>query len=96
MTRLPEPAAQPPEPVRKAAEETVQGCRDLAAADLARAALMDTANGRHRLENSASSWTNRADMIQDLQDSLEVRQAASRAEWADDETADDAPEAAGS
>lgn len=96
MTRLPDTAAQPPEPVRKAAGDTVEGCRGLAAADLARAALMDTANGRHRLENSASSWTNRAEMIQDLQDSLEVRQAAARAEWEDDEPARDVPEESGS
>jgi hypothetical protein len=66
---------------KKAVQDTVIGCRELAAADLARASLMDTANGRRRLESSALSWTSRAELIQRLDDSFEARQALARLEW---------------
>ena len=65
----------------RAAEDTAAGCRQHAAADLARAAQMDTANGRHRLETSAASWENRAVSIEDMDDSSEARRALARAEW---------------
>ena len=71
--------------LQKPAEETVSGCRGLAEADLARAALADTANGRGRLEASAASWNSRADMIQEGEDSFAERQAEAKAEWADGE-----------
>ena len=61
------------------------GCRELAAADLARASLLDTANGRRRLESSALSWTGRAELIQRSDDSHDARQAVARAEWEDGE-----------
>jgi hypothetical protein len=70
---------------QKAVQDTVAGCRELAAADLARASLMDTTNGRQRLETSASSWTSRAEVIQRLDDSFDARQAVARAEWEDGE-----------
>ncbi len=60
----------------KSVHDTVSGCRDFAAADLARAALMDTENGRRKLEHSAGSWHSRADMLQRLDDSFEARHAA--------------------
>ena len=65
----------------KAAEDTAAGCREHAAADLTRAAQMDTANGRQRLEASAASWESRAASIEDLDDSSEARRALARAEW---------------
>ena len=71
--------------LQKPAEETVSGCRGLAEADLARAALADTSNGRQRLEASAASWNSRADMIQEQEDSFVERRAAAAAEWADGE-----------
>lgn len=72
---------------QKAAQDTAAGCHELAAADLARASLMDTENGRRRLESSASSWTSRAQLIQRLDDSFEARRASARAEWAAGEAA---------
>ncbi|HEY0084889.1 MAG TPA: hypothetical protein VGB65_03160 [Allosphingosinicella sp.] len=71
--------------LQKPAEETVSGCRGLAEADLGRAALADTTNGRGRLEASAASWNSRADMIQEQEDSFEERRATAEAEWADGE-----------
>lgn len=70
---------------KKAAQDTVAGCREFAAADLARASLMDTENGRRRLETSALSWTSRAQLIQRLDDSFDSRRALARAEWTDGE-----------
>lgn len=48
---------------------------------------MDTANGRRRLETSASTWTSRAQLIQRLDDSFEARRAVAKAEWEDGEAA---------
>lgn len=76
-----------PSRTQKAVQDTAAGCLGLAAADLARASLMDTANGRRRLEFSASSWTSRAQLIQHMDDNFEARQAAARAEWEDGEPA---------
>jgi hypothetical protein len=70
---------------QKALQDTAAGCRELAAADLARAVLMDTANGRRRLETSANSWTTRAELIQRMDASFETRNAVARAEWEDGE-----------
>jgi hypothetical protein len=81
------PSQTLPSQTRKAVEDSVAGCRGLAAADIARAALMDTANGRRRLEASALSWTSRAELMQRLDDSFEIRQAIAKAEWADGEAA---------
>jgi hypothetical protein len=74
-----------PARTQKAVQDTAAGCRDFAAADLARASLMDTENGRRRLEVSAYSWTSRAQMIQRLDDSFDARRAVARAEWEDGE-----------
>lgn len=90
MKRLPKPDARIPARTQKAVQDTAAGCRDFAAADLARASLMDTANGRRRLENSAMSWTSRALLIQRLDDSFLARQTAARAEWEDGEAAAEA------
>ncbi len=87
MKRSPRVYSQIPSPAQKAVHDTVEGCRGLALADLARAALMDTSNGRRRLESSASSWNKRADFIQDLHDNSEARQAIATAEWRDGEAA---------
>lgn len=84
MKRSPKILSQLPGQTHKA-EDTVAGCRELAAADLARASLMDTTNGRRRLESSALSWTSRAELIQSLDDSFDARQATARAEWEDGE-----------
>ena len=85
MKRLPKADVRIPARTQKAVQDTAAGCRDFAAADLARASLMDTANGRRRLEHSAMSWTSRALMIERLDDSFLARQAAARAEWEDGE-----------
>ncbi len=80
-----------PSRTQKAVQDTVAGCRELAAADLARAALMDTANGRRRLEWSAQSWTSRAELIQRMTDSFEARQVIAMREWEDGEPAAQPP-----
>jgi hypothetical protein len=45
------------------AEDTAAGCRTLAAASLASAALAALPNGRSRFEHSAAVWTQRADLL---------------------------------
>lgn len=70
---------------RNAAQDTAAGCRKFAAADLARSALVDTENGRRRLETSSLSWANRALLIQRLDDSYEARRIVAKAERADGE-----------
>ena len=87
MKRKSQSASSDPRASQLPAEETVAGCRDLATADLARAILMDTANGRKRLEASAASWSRRAESIQDFEDASEARLAIAKAEWDDGETA---------
>ena len=78
--------APPPQLTRarsfnKMATDTPDGCRTRATADLASAVLMDTENGRRRLEHSAATWYARADLIQRLDDSFAARQAAAAAMW---------------
>ncbi len=92
MKRSRKPVPQFTARTQKAVQDTAAGCRALAAADLARASLMDTTNGRRRLESSALSWTSRAELIQRLDDSYDARQAIARSEWDDGE---DAPKARG-
>ena len=79
--------APPPQLTRarsfnKISTDTPDGCRTRATADLASAVLMDTENGRRRLEHSAATWYARADLIQRLDDSFAARQAAAAAMWA--------------
>lgn len=62
----------------KLPENTVQGCRDRAAADLLAAVTMVTANQRLRLEQSAHTWTMRADMLGRIEKSFEKRSALER------------------
>lgn len=63
----------------KLPQDTVQGCRDRAAADLLQAVTVMTANQRLRLEESARSWTLRADMLDRLNKSFEKRAALDHA-----------------
>jgi predicted RNA polymerase sigma factor len=63
----------------KLAENTVQGCRDRATADLLEAVTVMTANQRRRLERSAESWTVRAALLDRLNKSFEKRDAIDRA-----------------
>lgn len=51
----------------KAAQDTSAGCRARAAADLAAAATMDTANGRLKFEHSAFTWSTRGDLLARLE-----------------------------
>jgi predicted RNA polymerase sigma factor len=86
MKRFPNIVSRFPSRTRKAVQDTVLGCRGFAAADVARASLMDTANGRRRFETSATAWATRADMIQRLDESSNARRALARAEWAEGES----------
>ena len=61
---------------RRSPRDTVAGCRDAATLDLAKAAIMDTANGRLRLEHSAASWTARGDLLQRLDEGWRSRGGA--------------------
>jgi hypothetical protein len=46
--------------------DTIETCRDRAAADLLKSVTMLTANERLILERSATSWSLRADMLEGL------------------------------
>ena len=48
---------------RRQPQDTVEGCRERAAADLAAAAALDASRGRWKFEHSAAAWTTRADML---------------------------------
>ena len=87
MKRSPKHYSQVPGTTQTSVHDTAAGCREMADADLARASLMDTANGRRRLESSASSWTSRAELIERLEDGFEERGAIARAEWEEAEAA---------
>lgn len=63
----------------KLPENTVQGCRDRATADLLEAVTVVTANQRRRLERSAESWTVRAVLLDRLNKSFDKRDALDRA-----------------
>lgn len=63
----------------KAPENTAAGCRARAAADLATAATMDTANGRRKLEHSALVWDERGDLLARLELGRRRRDTASEA-----------------
>ena len=51
----------------KAPQDTAAGCRARAAADLVTAATMDTANGRQKLEHSATTWSERGELLTRLE-----------------------------
>ncbi len=59
-------------------QDTEAGCRASAAADLARAATMDTDQGRWRLEHSAASWTSRANLIHRMDEKHEAMRVGKR------------------
>ena len=86
----------------KAVEDTIEGCLARAAADRSRAAMMDTQNGRGRLEASAASWAARAAFLQQAADDSDANRALAVAEWKAGEDAarfappDDEAEAPGS
>ena len=63
----------------KLPDNTVQGCRDRATADLLEAVTALTANKRRRLERSAESWTVRAALLDRVNKSFEKRDALNRA-----------------
>jgi hypothetical protein len=65
----------------KRPEDTFAGCEALAASDLARAAMMDTANGSLKFRQSAASWQQRAELLQRLETSFKKRKALDKAEW---------------
>ena len=62
-------------------QDTGAGCDALAASDLARAALMDTENGRLKLQNSAESWQQRAELLHRLEAGEKTRKASDKSEW---------------
>jgi hypothetical protein len=58
------------------AEDTVEGCRANAAADLVRAAAAGVQQMRIRMENSAAVWSARADLLGRLEASFQARRKA--------------------
>jgi len=58
---------------RKKPEDTSQGCRAFAAADLDRAAGIVGGHARGRYERSAAVWTARADLLARLEAKTEAR-----------------------
>ena len=58
---------------RKAPQDTAAGCRARAAADLAAAATMDTANSRLKFEHSALVWGARGDLLERFEASRRAR-----------------------
>ena len=64
-------------PRESAPQDTIEGCRLRASADMILAGAMDTENGRLRLERSAQSWIARASLLgKETSD-----RSAARAEW---------------
>jgi hypothetical protein len=82
-TDLPELSATRADPfirgrTHKLPQDTVQGCRDRAAADLLEAVTMVGTNQRLSLERSSQSWTLRADLLDRLEKSFEKRRTLDR------------------
>jgi hypothetical protein len=63
----------------KSARDTALACCERAAADLERALMADTANGRLRFESSARSWSERGALLARLEASFAARQAPAKA-----------------
>ena len=71
------PFSRPAPPQRrKKPEDTSQGCRDFAAADLDRAAGITGGHARGRYEYSAEVWTARANLLARLEAKTEARMRA--------------------
>jgi len=60
----------------KQPQDTEQGCRAFAAADLASAGLLTGAYPRARMEHSAASWTARADLLQRIEAGIAATRSA--------------------
>jgi hypothetical protein len=81
MTRSVRPDSAAPlerRQICKLPQDTVQGCRDRAVADLLEAATMVGANQRLRLERSSQSWSMRADLLDGVEKDFERRRALDR------------------
>jgi hypothetical protein len=63
----------------KLPENTAQGCRDRATANLLEAVTVITANHRRRLERSAEGWTVRAALLDRVSKSFDKQDALERA-----------------
>jgi len=63
----------------KQARDTVDGCRANARFDIAQAANMTSGNARLKYEHSAASWTERAELLQRIDDSHSRRSGAAAA-----------------
>ncbi|HWT11976.1 MAG TPA: hypothetical protein VN231_04420 [Allosphingosinicella sp.] len=73
------PAAAARTARRKRPEDTPEGCRAFAAADLDRAAGLTGEHGRWRFEHSAAAWTTRADLLARIEASFQARSREARA-----------------
>ena len=60
----------------KQPQNSGEGCRQLAQGSLDEAALSTVPNLRHRLENSAATWTARAEMLERLGRKRDARLAS--------------------
>jgi hypothetical protein len=63
----------------RAKRETAEICRDRAAADLLASVAMINVHQRQRMETSAAMWTERAQMLQRVEDGLARRTAETAA-----------------
>lgn len=66
---------RPPARTIKAPQDTIDGCRIRAEADLLASTAMLTANGRIRLETSAAAWNARAAMLQTIEEDAAAQKA---------------------
>jgi hypothetical protein len=61
---------------RRQSHDSIAGCRERAADDLAQAAMISVVNGRSRLEHSAATWIQRADLLEQRELRHQARIAA--------------------
>lgn len=76
-----------PGPLLMRHQDTAEGCRDRASADLLEAVTMATEHSRQMLERSSASWSKRAEMLQRVELSIHNRLEA--VELTKDEIAED-------
>jgi hypothetical protein len=62
-------------------QDTAVWCIERAEADRLAAAATDIDNVRKRFELSAASWSARGEMLRRIEDGIQARSAAVRAEW---------------
>jgi hypothetical protein len=72
---VPTAANRRPAAAAHARRETAEICRERAAADLLASVAMRNAHQRARMETSAGAWTQRAEMLQFVEDSFAKRTA---------------------